>query len=74
MIEDANETTLSPVLAEKREAFSVDTASKVGPDSYVTAAPSWARLRAKVEELILKVAFRTKRPPPLETPDPESTR
>jgi len=60
----AEKTVLLPTLPSKRALRSVDTASKVGPDSYEIAAPSMAALSRKAAPWKSKVALRTKSPPP----------
>jgi len=44
----------------------VDTASKVGPDSYVIAAPTAASLSTKAAPWTANVESRTNSPPPVE--------
>jgi len=56
--------TVLVLFPTNRVLLSVDTASKVGPDSYAMAAPTVASLSTKAAPWMANVASRTKSPPP----------
>jgi hypothetical protein len=59
----AKKTVLAPFPANC-VLLTLDTASKVGPDSYAMAAPTVATLSTKAAPWMANVASRTKSPPP----------